>query len=89
MSELFSIDEAAGRLFARRVSPHSVRRWIAQGIGSPRVRLKARRVGGRYFVRRADVDEFQKALEDPGVFARLKKTERAERAKERLVKAGA
>ncbi len=77
-------------IFGNRVSYHSIRRWIAQGVGKPPVRLAALRIGKRYYVRRKDVDEFIMAInEDPAQFARRKSSERTQRAKRRLVEAGA
>jgi hypothetical protein len=69
-SELLSIDAAAKKLFGKTVSPFSLRRWIAVGVRKPAVRLKAIRIGGRYFLRPCDVDEFITAMADPGLYRR-------------------
>jgi hypothetical protein len=88
-SELLGIDDATAKYFGPTVSPFSTRRWIATGVGKPPVKLKAIRIGGRYFLRPCDIDEFIKAMSNPDLYRRATKAERVERAKRRLVKAGA
>jgi hypothetical protein len=88
-SELLGIDDATERFFGPTVSPFSVRRWIARGVGVPPVKLRAIRIGGRYFLRPCDVSEFIDAMADPELYRRRAKTERVEKAKTRLRKAGA
>lgn len=85
----YPLSEAKQDLFYGRASVHSIRRWIAKGIGNPVIKLKARRFGKYYYVTKEDVEEFQKATEDPIHFMAKNKTRRAERAKRRLAKAGA
>ena len=88
MGNLLSINEAAASLFGRPISPFSVRRWISRGVGRPVVKLKAKRVGGQYFVAESDAHEFLEALADPALFARCQHADRVEKAKQRL-RAGA
>ena len=76
MSAYFSIEELCHSRYAGRVSTHSVRRWIAKGIGHPPVKLRAKRFGRRYFVTEADVDEFEAAILDPDRFRQYKRSER-------------
>lgn len=85
----YSVTQATVELFHRTASVHSVRRWIAKGIGSPRVKLNATRIGKYYFVTEDDVRAFKEAVADPSLFYRTQSTERNEKAKRRLVKAGA
>jgi hypothetical protein len=87
--DLLSIESATEKYFAPAVSSWSVRRWIAGGVGKPAVKLKAIRIGGRYFLRPVDIEEFIRAMSNPDLYLRAKKTQRVERAKRRLVKAGA
>lgn len=84
MAKLFSINEAAAEAFGRPVSPFSVRRWVSRGVGSPPVKLKAKRVGGQYFVAESDAQDFLEALADPALFTRRQHDERVETAKQRL-----
>lgn len=88
-SELLGIDEATERFFGATVSPFSVRRWISKGVGRPAVKLNAIRIGGRYFLRPVDVDEFIRAQANPELYRRQQATARTEKAKRRLQKAGA
>lgn len=88
-AELIDIDTATARFFGTTVSPFSVRRWIATGVGKPPVKLKSIRIGGRYFLRAVDIQEFIDAAGNPELYRRHEKAERVERAKKRLVKAGA
>ena len=88
-NKLFSIPQATREFFGGNVSTFAVRRWIAEGIGHPKVRLHATRIGGQYFISPADAEAFIEALRDPSAFARRQKSERVEKAKARLQKAGA
>lgn len=61
MSGLLRPAEVAARY---RVTPAAVLRWISTGVGAAgggRVRLAARRVGGRWVIDPAAVDEFVSA----------------------------
>ena len=89
MSEYLTIGEVAEQIFAGRISGHSVRRWIAKGVGVPKVKLPATRMGRDYFVLRDDAEEFKQAVNNPDLYRRRKSTERNERAKKRLEAAGA
>ena len=84
MSRSFDINGAAASLFGRPVSPFSVRRWISRGVGHPVVKLKAKRIGGKYFVDESDAHDFLEALADPALFARRQHAVRVESAKQRL-----
>lgn len=89
-SNLLSITQAARNHLGGQVTAHSIRRWIAKGVGVPPVKLPATRLGSQYFVDRRDLDEFIEALsDDPSRFARKRATERNEKAKRNLRKAGA
>lgn len=68
MSDLIGINDATQRFFGPTVSTFTVRRWIVKGLGTPPVRLKARRIGGRWFLRPADVHEFIGKTADPDLF---------------------
>lgn len=87
-SDLLTIGQATERFFGPTVSHFSLRRWIARGVGNPAVKLRAIRIGGRYFLRPCDVDEFIQAQADPELYRRRQKTKRVEKAKRRL-RAGA
>ena len=89
MTEYLSIAEVAEQVFSGRISGHSVRRWIAKGVGVPKVKLPATRMGRDYFVLRDDAEEFKQAVNNPDLYRRRKSTECNERAKRRLQKAGA
>lgn len=86
---LLTIDEAITQYFGSRVSSFAVRRWIARGVGSPPVKLRALRMGGRYYLSTEFCEEFMQALSDPTLFCRKRETERVELAKQRLRRAGA
>jgi len=88
-SELLTIDVATRRFFGSTVSPFSVRRWIAVGVGQPKIKLRAVRIGGRYFLRPSDVSDFLDAVADPELYRRRKRSERVARATARLQRAGA
>jgi len=87
-TEYLAIPQVA-RLFGGAVSYASIRRWISSGVGRPRVKLHAVRIGGQYFTTRQDVHDFMEACKDPQLFAHRKRNERSERAKRRLERAGA
>ena len=88
-NDYLGIPEVA-QLLGGKVSHHAIRRWVAVGVGSPAVRLPATRIGCRYFMRKQDVHEFIRALnEDPQTFARRKKSARVAKAKRKLQQAGA
>jgi hypothetical protein len=89
LADTLSIEEAKHQWFGDKVSTHTLRRWIAKGVGAPKIKLKAVRIGGRYFLRRRDVEEFVAATKDPELYRRHQLTIRAERAKRRLIAAGA
>jgi len=86
--DLLSIPEAEA-LFRGRVHAHSIRRWIARGLGRPPIKLRAIRLGRNFFMSRAALDEFLTATADPEQYRRRQSTERNERAKQRLMSAGA
>lgn len=88
-AELIDIDTATERFFGPTVSPFSVRRWIAKGVGVPPVKLKSIRLGGRYFLRAVDIQEFIEAAQNPELYRRRQKTARVEKAKRKLQRAGA
>ena len=77
-SEFLSIRDVA-KFLPGHPSVHSVRRWISRGVGTPRIRLKAVRVGTRFFVRRPDLDEFVESLQDPTNHRRRTQAERIAR----------
>jgi hypothetical protein len=83
------LDGATEEFFGGCVSPHSVRRWISKGVGVPPVKLRAKRVGRKYFITRDDADEFLQAVADPALYSVHKRSERCELAKRRLQQAGA
>lgn len=89
MTDLLTSEQVAIEVFAGAVSPHSVRRWIAKGVGVPKVKLPARRLGRNYFVARADAEAFRERIGDPELYRRRQTTERARGAVRRLQKAGA
>lgn len=84
-----SIAEATESVFKNTVTPFSVRRWTAKGVGSPPIKLPAKRIGGQYFIKESDAREFLDAISDPELFRRKQATKRSERAKRRLQRAGA
>ncbi len=84
-----TLRQVADDVCGGQVTIFSVRRWIAQGIGQPRIKLPATRLAGTYRVRREDAEEFLKAASDPGLYKRRRADERTERAKRRLIAAGA
>ncbi|NLX55094.1 MAG: hypothetical protein GXY58_08270 [Planctomycetaceae bacterium] len=88
-SDLLTLQQASRDIFGGRVSYHSLRRWHVLGVGVPPIRLRAVRIGARYFVRRCDIDEFLAAQANPDLYKRRQKTERVEKAKRRLQRAGA
>lgn len=91
-NDLLPISQVAAETFEGCVTSHSVRRWVAKGVGHPRVKLPAVRLGCNYFVRRCDAEAYRQALSDPEVFAarqRSEQSERSKRAKKRLETAGA
>lgn len=88
-SGYLSVDEVTEVVFENLISPFSVRRWIAKGVGTPPIKLPARRVGAKYFVKESDAREFAEAIDDPEVYRRKQATKRSERAKRRLQRAGA
>jgi hypothetical protein len=88
-TDLLPIDEATAEHYGERVSHFSMRRWIAKGLGKPPVKLRALRLGGRLFTRPCWVEEFKKATANPDLYRRATKAERVEKAKKRLVRAGA
>ncbi len=87
--ELLGIEDATRRFFGPNISPFSVRRWIAKGVGRPAVRLKAVRLGGRWFLRPHDIADFINAMSDPELYRRRQTTQQCERAKARFQRAGA
>jgi hypothetical protein len=87
--DLLGIEDATRRFFGSNVSPFSVRRWIAKGVGHPPVKLRAVRLAGRWFLRPSDINEFIDAVADPELYRRRQTTERCERAKQRLKQEGA
>jgi hypothetical protein len=88
-TDLLTIDEARDKYFGPRISPFSLRRWISKGLGNPPLKLKSLRIAGRHFVRPCDLEEFIEASANPELYRRRQKTARVEKAKKRLVKAGA
>lgn len=62
LADTLSIEEAKHQWFGDRISTHAIRRWIARGVGVPKIKLKALRIGGRYFLRWRDVEEFLEAI---------------------------
>ena len=88
MQDLLSISQVAREVCSGKVSPHSVR-GIVKGIGKPRIKLPATRIGGVYYVSRQEAVEFLAAAGDRELYRRRKQTERTERAKQRLIAAGA
>ena len=84
-----SLPDAAQEFFGGAVSYHTVRRWIVKGVGIPPVKLRAVRIGKRYFVTRDACEEFLDALADPRLHANRQRTERCEKAKRKLQRAGA
>ena len=87
--ELLSAGEVAEQIFCGRVSVHTIRRWIAKGVGSPPVKLVAARYGGVYYIRRDSAEAFLQAAGDPELYRRRQTSQRTEKAKRQLVKAGA
>lgn len=91
LTDLLTLGQAAEdpSCFGGRVSHFTVRRWTAKGVGSPPIKLKSIRIGGRYFLHPDDIREFKEAIADPELYRRRQATERCEKAKRRLQKAGA
>lgn len=89
MSELLSIEEVVETVFGGKLSLPSVRRWIAKGIGRPKVKLPATRIGRVYYVREDDAREFLAALADPELYRQRKRSERVQKAVEQLEAMGA
>ena len=88
-AELLQIEAATRDYFGGNVSPFTVRRWIAKGVGVPPLKLKAIRLGRRYFLRPEDIAEFLAAQENPGLYARKTREDRVTRAVKKLAKRGA
>ena len=88
MGKYLSVPEIVERVSpdGKPVSEHSVRRWIASGLGTPRVKLKAIRVGKKYFSSAEWVDEFLAAIQNPSLFVREEKRGRLSAAHRRLEK---
>ena len=88
--DLLSLNEVSAVL-GGRISTHSVRRWIARGVGRPRAKLPARRLGAKYYVSRADLNEFLVVInsDDSRFHRNSAKSKRAEAAKQKLQAAGA
>lgn len=87
-AEYITIPEAM-KLFGNKVHIASIRRWIAKGVGTPKIKLRAVRIGGQYFTKREWINEFGEACKDPSAFRRERNRSRATAAKERLQQAGA
>lgn len=87
--KLLTLDAVRDHYFGGAVTVYTIRRWIAKGVGNPRIKLPALRVAGRWFLRATDVDEFLVAVSDPAVYVRREKSARAAKAKRRLQRRGA
>ena len=70
VSDLLTIKQVTNDIFGDLVSTHSVRRWIAKGVGRPPVKLRAIRLGRDYFVERADAEQFRRAINNPELYRR-------------------
>lgn len=88
--DLMDLKEVSA-LLGGKISTHSVRRWIARGVGRPRAKLPAWRLGAKYYVSRAQLDEFLVDINrDVSRFHRSSsRSRRAEAAKQKLQAAGA
>lgn len=56
-NDLMDLREVCGVL-RDKVTIHTVRRWIAEGVGRPRTRLAGLRLGGKLYVSRANLNKF-------------------------------
>jgi hypothetical protein len=84
--------EIARNEYGGLVTMHSVRRWVVDGVGQPRVKLPAIRLGTKYFVKIEDARKFWEAIQDPALHAKHARNtvaKRVKKAKKRLAKAGA
>jgi hypothetical protein len=88
LESLYSISEVAEKLLAGKVSSFSVRRWIAKGCGTPKVKLPAVRLGNQYFVDKTDLETFLQAINEPELHRKRQKSERVTKARRKLLKAG-
>ena len=86
--DLLSVDETVAA-FRGKIHRNSVRRWMIQGIGSPPVKLQYVRIGANYYTTKQAIRDFLAATADPALIRHRKTTERCEKAKQRLIKAGA
>lgn len=89
MRDPLTVKQATSEVFEDAVSPFSVRRWIARGVGVPKVKLPATRLGGVFLIERKDAELFKQASNNPELYQKRQRTERTEKAKRRLQEAGA
>lgn len=87
-TDVFTVREIADDVLGGKISTTAVRHWIHEGIGKPRIKLKAHRLGTRILVQRDDLIEFLEAIRDPELYRRQQKSRRVTDATRRLEKAG-